>query len=68
MQVVLAALAEEIATLAQQHSGGRRQLYMHTVPLAIPPKGRRSMRADFDEYHLERRAEELLAGESANGE
>jgi hypothetical protein len=50
--------------LAQQLSGGRHHLYMYTDPRAVPAKGRRSMRADFDEYLLERRAGELLAGTS----
>ena len=54
--------AQEIATLAQQHSGGRHHLYMYTDPRAVPTKGRRSMRADFDTYLLERRVNELLSG------
>lgn len=53
--------AEDVARLAQQHSGGRHHLYMYTEPATRPGDPERPSHVhDFECHLLENRAQELL--------
>jgi hypothetical protein len=51
----------ELATFAQQHSGGRYHLYMYVDRTAMPRGLRPAMQAGFDAHRLELKAGPLLA-------
>lgn len=59
-RVWLMSLAE-VKKLAQQHSGGKLHLYMHTDPTAQPKKtGRLSHVYEFGRYLIDNRGHELF--------
>ncbi len=54
-------MKEEIAVLAQQHSGGRFHIYMYTDPTHKPKRSDRLAHVhEFEKYRLENRAHELF--------
>lgn len=50
----------EVATLAQQHSGGRYHFYMFVDETAKPRNGKLSLRSNFNAHLLEQKADLLL--------